>query len=104
MNDPTIRIPVLPTGKMVDDNGNPTDIELFFRQNLISSLQNNFGDEGLVAPTQPTTNITTIQNNVLPNGEFSTPGGVFIYDSTTNTIKVSILVGGVPTFKTITVS
>ena len=41
-NNPVIRIPNLPIGQIVDENGNATDDELSFRHALITSLQNNF--------------------------------------------------------------
>jgi hypothetical protein len=85
-----MNIPNVPSSKIVDPDGNPTSIEQLFRQQLISELQDNASNEGLVAPSQPTTNITSIQNNQLANGEFTCGGGRFIYDSTTNTMKVSI--------------
>lgn len=98
-----IRIPNLPTGPLTKQDGYPTDDELVFRQTLVSSLQANFGSEGCVAPSQSSTNITAIQNNVLPNGQYSCAPGTIIYNSTNDTLMVSILVAGVPTFKTFTV-
>lgn len=99
-----IRVPNLPVGKIVDDNGNSTDDELTFRQALITSLQNNFGNEGVVIPSQtndaaPDNFINQIQNNQLPNGEYTCGFGRFLYDATNNRILVSIDVGGgVPGF------
>ena len=98
-----IRIPNLPQGKLVDEQGNPTDDELTFRQRLITSLQDNFGNEGVVAPSQSTADITTIQNHQLPNGAYTCQGGTLIYDLTTNELKVAILVAGVPTFRVVQV-
>lgn len=66
MPDPEIevvRIPNLPNGKIVDNDGMPTDDELTFRQALITSLQNYMGAEGLVAPVQNPANLLIIQNN-----------------------------------------
>lgn len=103
-----IRIPNLPVGQIVDKNGNPTDDELTFRQALITSLQRNFGNEGIVAPTQDATNITAIQNNQLPDpvtgipNQYSCAYGTFLYDSSTNTMRVAIDNGaGAPIFKTL---
>ena len=103
-NNPVIRIPNLPIGQIVDENGNATDDELSFRHALITSLQNNFGNEGVTVPVQAATDITTIQNNQLPNGDYSCAPGTIIYNSTSNTVMVAIMVAGVPTFKTITVT
>ena len=66
-NNPYIRVPNLPNGQIADSDGNPTDDEITFRQALITSLQKNFGDEGLVAPTQSYANMLIIQNNKAPN-------------------------------------
>ncbi len=105
----TIRIPNLPTGKIVDESGMPTSDEIFFRQALLSLLQNVLSDEGLVMPSQTTSNITIIQDNVVINPgvsgtEYTCLPGTFIYNSTNDTVQVSVLVGDVPTFKTVTVT
>jgi len=97
-------IPNLPISPMVNEEGYPSDVELNFRQNLISALQQGAGPEGLVAPSQPTANITKIAANQLPNGEYTAQGGTIIYDSATDTLKVIVLVAGVPTVKTFTVT
>lgn len=70
-----IRIPNLPVGPIVDDNGQPTDQETSFRQSLITLLQTFMGDEGLVMPSQSAANVTIIQNNVevTPAGTYGTP-------------------------------
>lgn len=115
MADNYIRVPNLPLGQIVDDKGNATDDELTFRHALITSLQNNFGDEGLIAPSQTNKtvdpdpaellHIRQIQNNRLPNPVTGAPDqytcgfGRFLYDITNNRILVSIDVGGgVPGF------
>lgn len=71
----TIRVPNLPSGKMVDENGMPTDEELTFRQALITLLQEFIGEEGLVMPTQDPASVTQIQNGTVqtPNGSYGTP-------------------------------
>lgn len=98
-----IRIPNIPSGKVVDENGFASDDEQTFRRVLITSLQNNFGSEGCVVPSQTTANITSIQNNtyVEPatgNIIYTCQGGTLIYDTDTNQLKVAKLVAGVPTF------
>lgn len=110
-----IRVPNLPTGTIVDKDGNATDDELTFRHSLITSLQNNFGNEGLVSPTQTNLlagpdpdalfHIRQIQNNQIPNpvtgvlDQYTCGFGRFLYDSTNNRILVSIDIGGgVPGF------
>lgn len=105
-----IRIPNLPLGIMVDDKGNATDNELTFRQALITNLQNLFGDEGVVVPTQtdaasPNDFIKQIQDNQLPNGQYTCGFGRFLYDATNNRILVSIDGGaGVPMFMEVTLT
>lgn len=39
MVDTVIRVPNLPTGQIVDPDGNATDDELTFRHGLVTSLQ-----------------------------------------------------------------
>jgi hypothetical protein len=105
----SIRIPNLPTGAIVDSKGMPTSDELFFRQALLTLLQNALGPEGLVIPSQTSTDITIIQNNTndtqgSPTTVYTCQPGTFLYNSTNNTVQVAILVAGVPTFKTVTVT
>lgn len=109
-----IRVPNLPLGAMVDKEGVATAGETMFRQALIRSLQQNFGNEGLVAPSQqnttaPNNAVTVIQNNQIVNQasgqlEYTLVPGTLLYDSTNNHLLVAILVGGVPTFKIVTVT
>lgn len=63
---------------------------------LTTALQTNLSQEGFTVPQQPTTNI-----NLLTQ---SKSVGSFIYDSTTNQMKVNLNVGGVPTWKIVTTS
>lgn len=107
-----IRVPNLPIGQIVNEKGFATDDELTFRQTLITQLQQNFGGEGCVVPTQtnepasPTNtdpsqilSIRQIQDNRLPNGDYTCGFGRLIYDATNNRILVSIdSGGGVPKF------
>lgn len=110
IQNPNIRVPNLPVGKMVDENGAPTPEELTFRQRLVSSLQDNFGPEGLVAPTQTAANITVIQNNTTPNpsGGAAVPTcqfGTILYNVTANSIMIAVDDGsGSPIFKTVTLT
>jgi len=105
MSNRKIRIPNLPLGKWVDDDGAPTPEYLTFLQTVISSLQIYFGDEGCVFPTQNSDNITVIQNNQLPNGEYSCQYGTGLYDETNNEIKFAVDDGsGAPIFKTVTLT
>ncbi len=108
-----LRIPNLPMGPLVDKDGRPTDEEQTFRQALVTLLENILSEEGLVMPSQTTVNINAIQNftETTPSGTYGTPivrytcqAGTFIYDTDLNVVKVAILVGGNPIFKTVTVT
>lgn len=116
-NPQQIRVPNTPIEQMVDEKGYPTPSTQTFFYTLITSLQQNFGNEGLVAPSQPqdatttppTDYISTIQNNTIVDPTTNTPvhtlqPGTFIYDSTNDRILVSIVVGGIPVFRQITVT
>jgi hypothetical protein len=109
-----VRVPNLPLGAMVDENGIPTPSEITFRQTLIRSLQQNFGNEGLVAPSQlnttaPNNAIAVIQNNRVVNQasgelEYTLVPGTLVYDATNNNLLVAILVGDTPVFKIVNVT
>lgn len=110
------RIPNLPSGPIVDKDGNPTQAELNFRQMLLQQLQLLMGNEGLVMPSQSASNINTIVANssLVPGTDITTYScqfGTLIYDTdaspTTNAVKVVIedpSNPGVPLLKTITLS
>lgn len=109
LNPQTIRIPNLPIGQITDKNGQGTDDEMTFRHTLITNLQRLMGNEGLVAPLQDSTNIATIQNNTTKNPATGAnvptcAPGTIIYNTTNDTLMVAVLVAGVPTFKTFTVT
>lgn len=109
-----IRVPNLPVGPMVDQDGMPSSSEMMFRQLLNRSLQQNFGNEGLVVPSQPNSvapnnAVSIIQNNQVANPvtgalSYSLVPGTLLYDSTNNNLLVAILVGDVPTFKIVNVT
>jgi hypothetical protein len=109
-SQPVIRIPNLPIGQVVNDQGHATDDELTFRHTLITSLQNNFGNEGCVVPTQandaaPNDFIRQIQDNQQSNGQFTCGFGRFLYDATNKRILVSIDDGtGTPKFMEVTLA
>jgi hypothetical protein len=104
------RIPNLPSGPIVDKDGNPTQAELNFRQMLLQQLQLLMGNEGLVMPMQSSSNITTIQDNsnLVPGTNITTypcQFGTMIYNETDKSVMVAIDDGtGVPVFKTVTLS
>jgi hypothetical protein len=113
-----IRIPNLPTGPIADEKGVATDGESTFRRILITSLQKNFGNEGVVVPTQPNDAMSTpptdyidkIQNNTVYNpatgaNEYTCQFGTILYNSTANSIMIAIDNGaGAPIFKTVTLT
>ncbi len=111
----TTRIPNLPLGKIVDENGMATPEEQMFRQALLTLLQTFMGDQGLVMPSQTTANILAIQNYQQPSqmGNMITytypcQFGTLIYNSDiadqTKSIQVAINNGGAPLFKTVTLT
>jgi hypothetical protein len=105
-----IRIPNLPMGKVVNEQGFASDDEQTFRQTLITSLQANFGNEGCVIPSLSASDITTIQNNsyVDPangNTVYTCAYGTLVYNTTANSIMATIDDGtGKPIFKTVTLT
>lgn len=96
-----VRIPNLPLGHIVDENGNPTDDELTFRQVLITNLQKFVGSEGYVLPSLTTADILQIQNNVDIQGNNTCAYGTMVYDVTVDQVKVAINIAGNPVFKVI---
>lgn len=110
-----LRVPNLPLGKIVDENGMPTDDELTFRQALVTLLQKLFGNEGVVMPSQPQANVTAIQNYTNPQGQKTCQFGTIIYIPSTTAFPAapndSLVVAfndgtaaQEPVFKTITVT
>lgn len=75
-----------------------------FFETFINYFMTNFSSEGLVPPSQSAANITSIQNNRLPNGNYTCQFGTLIYNSTTNSLMVALNNGSnVPVFHTIMV-
>lgn len=104
-NTRVIRVPNLPVGQLIDETGHATDDFLTYLQALTQSLQQNYGAEGLVMPTQTDTNITTIQNNQDQQGRYTCQYGTLIYDETNNSIRVAVNNGAdAPIFKTVTIT
>ena len=96
-----VRIPNLPMGHIVEQDGMPTDDELTFRQTLITNLQRLIGNEGLVLPSLTTAQIDTIVAATNPLGQYTCPFGTMFYDTDLNQIWVVVSVAGVPTKKLI---
>ena len=107
---PVVRIPNLPMGQITDGKGFATETEQTWRQSLISSLQNNFGPEGCVLPTQSAANIITIQDNNYIDPATRLPVytcqyGTMLYNSTANSIMIAVNNGsGQPVFRTVTLT
>lgn len=104
-----VRIPNLPVGPIVDANGMPTGEELTFRQALLSLLEQFMGTEGLVMPGQTTSDINTIVANTnntegATGTVYTCNPGTFLYDTTDNSIKVTVMSGGQPMVKTVTIT
>lgn len=93
--------------KVIDEKGYFTPQWKIVMQQLLTELQNNASNEGLVAPSQDASNITTIQNNQVnnpappPSTLYTCQFGTLLYDSTNNLLKVALSNAGVPDFKTI---
>lgn len=116
----SIRVPTLPIGRMVDKEGMPTDDELLFRTQLITSLQNNFNYEGLVMPTQqngasPQDYVTQIQNHQNIKGQYTCALGTMVYvivdpnDYTQDKVMIAVRNSNdypesAPLFKTVTLT
>lgn len=97
-----MNVPNLPIDPLVDKNGHLTDSGKNFFEQLIKELFLNFSNEGLVAPTQTSTNLITIQNNTNIQGQKTCSYGTILYDSTHNSGRFAINDGtGNPIFKTI---
>ncbi len=105
-----IRVPNLSTDKMVDEDGYATPSEEFFRQTLVTGLQQYFGNEGVVVPSLTATEILAVQDNQFPDPQTGVPVyscgfGRIVYNSTANSIMISVDGGGlVPLFKTVTLT
>ena len=100
----------MPMGRIADSSGNPTSEFSTFMQSLVTLLQKLVGTQGLVAPSDTTANIATIVSAVT-QAQGATPstyptcqGGTFFYNETTDAVQVTVLVAGVPTIKTVTVT
>lgn len=89
-DDLPIRIPNLPMGKIVDDDGDPTDDELTFRQGLITQLNKLFGSEGAVLPSLTTTQIDTIVANKNAQGQYTCAFGTMFYDTVLKQIWATV--------------
>jgi hypothetical protein len=87
-----MKIANLPEDKLVDENRNLTPQWKLFLSELITQLQNNLSNEGIILPPQTTTDIALLTS--------SKSIGALIYDSTLDVAKVNL--NG--TFKTITTS
>lgn len=95
-----MNIPTLPISQMVDKEGNATDVELIFRQNLITALSQGIGLEGYRIPGQTTDNINTI---LLATNPIDNPC-TLIWDTTAQLLKAIVNIGGIPTLKTVTLT
>lgn len=78
-------IPVLPVCALVDKNGQMTSQWNIFFNQLLTELQNNISNTGLVIPSQSATMVATL--NTPPN---QMANGTLIYDTTNNLAKVVI--------------
>lgn len=101
-----MNIPSLPVSGFFNDD--KTDLSPAWRQFfdlLINALNTNASNEGLVLPTQNSTNIAVIQGNQLQNLAYTLQYGTGLYNSTANSIMFAVNNGtGAPIFKTVTLT
>lgn len=79
ITDNTSRFPTLPLGNITNEDGTATQEEMMFRNNLITSLNNLSGNEGLVMPIQSQANMINIQNNKNIQGFYTCQLGTMLY-------------------------
>ena len=84
-----MNIPNFINAKIVDKDGNLTDVWRNIFMQLFSQLQGGLSEEGIKVPQQTTTNIAQIESG-------NTVGNI-VYDSSLNVLKINL--NG--TFKTI---
>lgn len=103
-----IRIPNLPMGTIVKEDGTATDDELTFRQILVTNLQKLFGSEGVVLPSLTSDEIDDIEayQQTTPAGDIYTcQYGTMVYNSTANSVMIAVNDGAdAPLFKTVTLT
>ena len=93
----TGKIPNFEDTTIVDKNGMLTPIWKNIMSELVSFLQQNHSQEGLISPQQSTSTITSLATTKSI--------GAMIYDSTTNQFKVCTKTGTTTAkFKTVTTS
>lgn len=98
-------VPIDPMFEVKDNQVILTSVGKDFFESFIKFFFTNFSNEGLVAPTQTATNLTTIQNNQNSQSQYTCQYGTILYDSTDNSIRISINNGsGAPIFKTVTLT
>ncbi len=90
--------------KFVNQDGTLTESAQNFFDLLNTCLMKIMGSEGLVAPSQPTSNISSIQDNQQISQTnvvtYTCQFGTFIYDESANQVKVALNKGdGTPLFK-----
>ena len=113
MADPIMRRVSIPSmnfrgNKFVNEDGTLTDVAQGFFDTLQKTLISNIGEEGLVAPSQSTTDKLTIQNNIVTsvtnNQTYTCQFGTFLYDYNAKQVFVALDSGigpvmGAPIFK-----
>lgn len=75
-----MKIPVFQNDKFTQDNGNLTNEQQMWFDNLIQQFQNGLSDQGWTTPQQDTTEINKLATTM--------PVGTIWYDSVTNKLKV----------------
>jgi len=88
-----MKVPDYVNAKVIDENGMMSDIWRNIQNQLLTELQKNFSDEGLVPPMQSTANISVINP--------SATNGTLIYDEDTNELKVRLSDGNFHVIQTV---
>ena len=99
-------------GRIVNEDGTPTQEEQTFRSALLNLLQTIAGTQGLVAPT-----VTAAEEAVIVAGTSVVPSplgdlttytcqyGTIVYNSTANSMRMAVNNGSnQPIFKTVTLT
>lgn len=88
-----MKVPDYVNAKLVDQNGMMSDVWRNTINELLTELQSNFSNEGLVPPTQNTANINVINPEAT--------NGTLIYDEDTNELKVRLSDGNFHVIQTV---
>lgn len=88
--------------RIVNPDGTFSDVGQSFFDSLLYFLFKTIGDEGVVLPTQDTSNTDVIANNTNTEGAYTCQFGTGIYNPDTNTVQFALNDGaGKPVFQSL---